>query len=88
MSTFSLYPFSSYISGAMNSGVPTKAVILSETLEHKGDAYTNHSVLLPKTHLGRPHITDFDFTMRSVDEDIVTFNIAMNDWRRVTMQVI
>lgn len=44
---------------------------------------TYDGVLLANLHLGRTHIANLDLAMCSIDEDVVAFDIAMNNWRIV-----
>lgn len=35
----------------------------------------------------QPKVTNLDNTLTAIDEDVVTFEIPVNDWRCVTMQI-
>lgn len=47
----------------------------------------NDSVLFAHFHFSSAHVTDLDFTVSSVDKDVVAFDVTMDDRWCVTMEV-
>lgn len=48
---------------------------------------TNDGILLAKAHLGRAHITNLQFTMGSIDKDVVAFDVSVDDGRGLAVKV-
>ena len=49
--------------------------------------HTNDSVLLADLHLGCSHISNLDFSVCSIDENIVALYVAMDNWRVIRMEI-
>lgn len=52
-------------------------------------ALTQHTLRScpPSQQCGQPQITNLDNALTTIDEDVVAFEISVDDWRRMTMQV-
>lgn len=48
-------------------------------MNNKG--HTDNRVLLTKAHLGSSHVANFKLAMGSIDEDVVTLDVTMDDGR-------
>jgi hypothetical protein len=48
---------------------------------------TDDSVLFANLHLGGSHVSNLDFAVRSVDKDVVAFDVAVDDWGVVRVKV-
>lgn len=48
---------------------------------------TDDGVLFADLHLGGSHVSDLDLAVRSIDKDVVTFDVAVDDWRVVRVKI-
>jgi hypothetical protein len=42
--------------------------------------HTDDGILFSQLHLGGSHVTNFYFAVSAIDEDVITLDIAMNNW--------
>jgi hypothetical protein len=52
-----------------------------------GALLTNDSVLFANLHLGRSHVPDFDLAVCTIDKNVVTLDVAMDDRRVVRVKI-
>jgi hypothetical protein len=52
-----------------------------------GMVLTNDGVLLANLHLGCAHVSNLDFAMCTIDKDVVTLDVAVNDGRVVRVEI-
>lgn len=49
---------------------------------------TYHCVASTQLHLGRAHVSDLDLTVCAVDENVITLDVAVDDGRVVSVQIV
>lgn len=48
---------------------------------------TNDGVLFADLHLSGSHVSDLNLTVRSIDKDIVAFDVAVDDWGVIRVKI-